>query len=111
MTHDENEFFHANYDQDKEIENDNSQYKNDNFVAFSGKGNRLDGKQKVLSTEGVNITRGPHKRGIPDFDYQIGVLRFIRNLRPLSSSNSEENSKEKSFEAFTGEGKVLIKKK
>jgi len=80
-------------------------------VAFSGKGNRLDGKQKVLITENVNIARGPQRRGIPDYDYQIGVLRFIRNSRPPSSTSSDEISKEKSFEAFTGEGKVLVKKK
>ncbi|GFG35682.1 hypothetical protein Cfor_11468, partial [Coptotermes formosanus] len=55
------------------------------FVAFRGEGNRLDGKkrkdQASSSKTDVKVT---YQRGVPDYNYKIGTLRFIRNSRPPS---------------------------
>ncbi|XP_034827629.1 ubiquitin fusion degradation protein 1 homolog isoform X1 [Maniola hyperantus] len=80
------------------------------FVAFSGEGNRLDGKKKKLTSESdsepqAGSSRQPYVRGIPDYDYVIGTLRFIRNSRPASAK--EETPPEEPFQAFKGEGFTL----
>lgn len=80
------------------------------FIAFSGEGNRLDGKKKKLISESesepsASQSRQPYVRGIPDYDYVIGTLRFIRNSRPASAK--EETPTEVPFEAFKGEGFTL----
>lgn len=46
----------------------------------------------------------PYVRGIPDYNYQIGTLRFIRNYR---SANAKEETPTEPFEAFKGEGFTL----
>jgi len=74
------------------------------FVAFRGAGNRLDGKRRKDS--GPSDTSSPkpvYVRGIPDYDYQIGTLRFLRHVTksPDVSNNKEENDE---FKAFSGEG-------
>ncbi|KAH9643492.1 hypothetical protein HF086_015640 [Spodoptera exigua] len=84
------------------------------FIAFSGEGNRLDGKKKKLirithCQTGikfrVNIVMFiPYVRGIPDYDYVIGTLRFIRNSRPPSA---KEETPSEPFTAFKGEGFTL----
>ena len=43
---------------------------------------RLDGKQKNLDAPRASTSNGPRVRGIPDYDYQIGYLRFLRNAVP-----------------------------
>ncbi|XP_076369361.1 ubiquitin fusion-degradation 1-like isoform X1 [Tachypleus tridentatus] len=63
----------------------NLQVDNPEFVAFSGKGNRLDGKKKGTDPLVSSTNRFPQKRGIPDYDYQIGTLRFIRTVRPVQN--------------------------
>ncbi|XP_072934296.1 ubiquitin fusion degradation protein 1 homolog isoform X2 [Epargyreus clarus] len=80
------------------------------FVAFSGEGNRLDGKKKKLTSESdsepqATQSRQPYVRGIPDYDYVIGTLRFIRNSRPASAK--EEAPAAETFQAFKGEGFTL----
>ncbi|CAB3222137.1 unnamed protein product [Arctia plantaginis] len=80
------------------------------FIAFSGAGNRLDGKKKKLISESesepsASQSRQPYVRGIPDYDYVIGTLRFIRNSRPASAK--EDTTSEVPFEAFKGEGFTL----
>lgn len=47
----------------------------------------------------------PYVRGIPDYDYVIGTLRFIRNSRPPTAK--EETPPEEPFQAFKGEGFTL----
>ena len=98
-------------------------------LPFSGKGNRLDGKapresQLQEGKSGSNMDRehGP-RRGIPDYNYQIGSIRFFRTLRPIQNipndSESEKDGngesggggKSSSFQAFKGEGQTLFKKK
>ncbi|CAH4033850.1 unnamed protein product [Pieris brassicae] len=81
------------------------------FVAFKGEGNRLDGKKKKLTSESDSEPQAsgstrqmPFVRGIPDYDYVIGTLKFIRNSRP---SNSREEAPAEPFQAFKGEGFTL----
>lgn len=56
------------------------------FVAFKGQGNRLDGKKRKDSALPENQTTKPvYVRGIPDYDYKIGTLRFLRNVKPVNN--------------------------
>ncbi|KAH6933294.1 hypothetical protein HPB50_014007 [Hyalomma asiaticum] len=57
------------------------------FVAFSGTGNRLDGKIRSQEVAGGSTVKAIPKRGIPDYDYVIGTLRFIRTARPTVEEN------------------------
>ena len=43
---------------------------------------RLDGKQKNLDAPRASTSNGPRVRGVPDYDYQVGHLRFLRNAAP-----------------------------
>nr|QBH74172.1 ubiquitin fusion degradaton protein [Nicoletia phytophila] len=76
------------------------------FIAFYGEGNRLDGKKKKESggsmQSGVRI---PYERGIPDYNYRIGTLRFLRNSRPSSVKENSDDSVD--FKAFSGTGHSL----
>ena len=79
------------------------------FIAFRGEGNRLDGKKKKLTSESESEAqssqpRQPYVRGIPDYDYVIGTLRFIRNSKPPSA---KEEAPVEPFQAFKGEGFTL----
>jgi ubiquitin fusion degradation protein 1 len=49
------------------------------FVPFTGSGSRLDGKKKYTTSESeVARPKGEYVRGIPDYDYEIGTIKFIR---------------------------------
>ena len=49
------------------------------FVPFTGSGSRLDGKKKRTTSENEVVRpKGEYVRGIPDYDYEIGTLKFIR---------------------------------
>ncbi|XP_013142187.1 PREDICTED: ubiquitin fusion degradation protein 1 homolog isoform X1 [Papilio polytes] len=79
------------------------------FIAFSGEGNRLDGKKKKLTSESESDlqstqARQSYVRGIPDYEWTVGTLRFIRNSRPPSA---KEEAPVEPFEAFKGEGFTL----
>ncbi|XP_013184240.2 ubiquitin fusion degradation protein 1 homolog isoform X1 [Amyelois transitella] len=79
------------------------------FVAFGGTGNRLDGKKKKLTSESdsepqSSQARQTYVRGIPDYDYEIGTIRFIRNSRPPTA---KEEAPAEPFQAFKGEGFTL----
>ncbi|XP_069698965.1 ubiquitin recognition factor in ER-associated degradation protein 1 [Periplaneta americana] len=79
------------------------------FVAFRGEGNRLDGKKKKEAPANNKTTvKVPYQRGVPDYNYSIGTLRFIRNSRPPSKENKEPVEE---FKAFTGEGFSLRQSK
>ena len=55
------------------------------FVAFKGLGNRLDGKKRKESGQIDSQTEKPvYIRGIADYDYKIGTLRFLRNVKPIN---------------------------
>lgn len=77
------------------------------FVPFKGQGNRLDGKKRKDSSQFESITnKVAYVRGIPDYDYKIGTLRFLRNMKPV---NNKEVKDQDEFKAFTGEGFSLRK--
>ncbi|KAJ8975763.1 hypothetical protein NQ317_004813 [Molorchus minor] len=72
------------------------------FIAFRGAGNRLDGKKRKDSTSSdVPSSKPVYVKGIPDYDYEIGTLRFIR--RPMKQKNNE-NEEDSEFRAFSGTG-------
>nr|QBH74173.1 ubiquitin fusion degradaton protein [Orthoderella ornata] len=79
------------------------------FVAFRGQGNRLDGKKKKDASSSSDAPiKVAYQRGVPDYNYKIGTLRFLRNSRPPSKENKEPVEE---FKAFTGEGFSLRKSK
>ncbi|XP_076161657.1 ubiquitin fusion-degradation 1-like isoform X2 [Ptiloglossa arizonensis] len=77
------------------------------FVAFKGQGNRLDGKKRKDPAQSELTTNKPtYIRGIPDYDYKIGTLTFLRSIKPV---NNKEVKDQDEFKAFTGEGFSLRK--
>lgn len=80
------------------------------FRAFSGQGNRLDGKSKS-AVDGPRVQQSHEiKRGIPNYDYQKGKITFIRTLRQPTSDGEKDNKDSAAFTAFSGEGHSLRKK-
>lgn len=72
------------------------------FVAFRGAGNRLDGKKRKDSVS--NDQAGPkpvYVKGIPDYDYQLGTLKFMRKQIKMKNEYNDENGE---FKAFSGAG-------
>lgn len=79
------------------------------FVAFRGQGNRLDGKRRKDSTSSdVTSPKPTYVRGIPDYDYEVGYLKFIRWPGKVSTSN--DNEEDSDFKAFSGAGFTLKKR-
>jgi ubiquitin fusion degradation protein 1 len=83
------------------------------FTAFSGSGNRLDGnKQNKKTITGSAAEKAiVVKRGIPDYNYKIGYLKFIRKSPKADNVNAADESQEAKFIAFSGEGQTIRKKK
>lgn len=86
--------------------------KNGGFKAFSGDGQRLDGKEKKNATrvsEPQQHTK--RERGVPNYNYQKGRLSFARakDLRP--EPEEPMDGVDLGFEAFSGEGQRLRIKK
>lgn len=79
---------------------------------FPGEGKRLDGKMDAVPISDLirNDLRTPVTRGIPDYKYTIGTIRFIRTPKPAPQVVSSDDGKN-IFEAFGGEGKSLHHKK
>merc|ERR1712096_352163 len=77
------------------------------FVAFGGSGNRLDGKKKRTNSEHEIHSKqlAEYTRGIPDYNFEIGNLKFIRNSKPKPKEDDKENGTD--FEAFKGTGQSL----
>ena len=47
-------------------------------------------------------------RGIPDYDYEVGSIRFIRSRPPKAKADTDDVDGDKNgFEAFRGEGQML----
>lgn len=80
------------------------------FVPFRGQGNRLDGKRRKDSSSTEQTPPKPtYVRGIPDYDYQIGTLKFIRwGGGKASTSKDADDGNE--FRAFSGTGFSLKKR-
>ncbi|POI33669.1 hypothetical protein CIB84_002581 [Bambusicola thoracicus] len=94
----------------QDVEADHSGYVSDvGFRAFSGSGNRLDGKKKGVEPSPSPIKPGDIRRGIPNYDFKIGRITFIRNSRPLVKKVEEDEAGSR-FIAFSGEGQSLRKK-
>lgn len=80
------------------------------FIAFKGQGNRLNGRKKKKedsTTAEPTIIKPVYVRGIPDYDYQIGTLKFLRTVKPVNNKEIKESE----FKAFTGEGNLLRRSK
>eukprot|EP00092_Neocalanus_flemingeri_P107391 GFUD01137836.1.p1 GENE.GFUD01137836.1~~GFUD01137836.1.p1 ORF type:complete len:305 (+),score=106.50 GFUD01137836.1:53-967(+) len=77
------------------------------FIAFAGSGNRLDGKKKRTSSETEILNRhiAEYTRGIPDHNFQVGNIRFIRAKKPKDKDDKENI--EDLFQAFEGKGQSL----
>jgi len=45
-------------------------------------------------------------RGVPDYDYQVGSLDFVRDLSYFET-RARNASADSTFQAFTGDGKLL----
>ncbi|XP_039580238.1 ubiquitin recognition factor in ER-associated degradation protein 1 isoform X1 [Passer montanus] len=100
----------AQHEEAADVEADHSGYVSDvGFRAFSGSGNRLDGKKKGVEPSPSPIKPGDIRRGIPNYDFKIGRITFIRNSRPLVKKVEEDESGSR-FIAFSGEGQSLRKK-
>uniref|UniRef100_A0A4W4FDM9 Ubiquitin fusion degradation protein UFD1 N-terminal subdomain 1 domain-containing protein n=1 Tax=Electrophorus electricus TaxID=8005 RepID=A0A4W4FDM9_ELEEL len=98
------------HEEPAEEESDPSNYEMDiGFRAFTGSGNRLDGKKKGIEPSPAPIGPSDIKRGIPNYDFKIGKITFIRNSRPQPRKTEEDDSVS-SFIAFSGEGQSLRKK-
>lgn len=66
----------------------------------------LDGKQKKTSeSESPVKPVVAYQRGIPDYDYQIGTLRFIRTSAKVAED--QDNSDAPQFQPFSGSGQSL----
>ncbi|XP_059078973.1 ubiquitin recognition factor in ER-associated degradation protein 1-like isoform X2 [Tigriopus californicus] len=77
------------------------------FYAFKGQCNRLDGKKRNNSETELMKPKLDYVRGIPDHDYEIGTLRFIRNSKPKKDDANGKAESKNDFEAFKGEGQSL----
>jgi len=75
------------------------------FKAFSGSGTRLDGKNKASSPTTEQSNHKPARRGIPDYNYQPGYIKFIRNNS--NHQNNHVSPDEDAFKPFGGSGKSL----
>jgi len=80
------------------------------FRAFSGQGNRLDGKAKPLPST-LDGVQHEIRRGIPNYDYKKGKITFIRTTRPTIDATNGKENKKINFTAFQGEGQALRRKK
>ncbi|KAB0406853.1 hypothetical protein E2I00_006176, partial [Balaenoptera physalus] len=100
----------AQHEEAAEGEADHSGYAGElGFRAFSGSGNRLDGKKKGVEPSPSPIKPGDIKRGIPNYEFKLGKITFIRNSRPLVKKVEEDEAGGR-FVAFSGEGQSLRKK-
>uniref|UniRef100_A0A8B9KL83 Ubiquitin recognition factor in ER-associated degradation protein 1 n=1 Tax=Astyanax mexicanus TaxID=7994 RepID=A0A8B9KL83_ASTMX len=52
------------------------------LLFYTGSGNRLDGKKKGIEPSPARIDPNDIKRGIPNYEFKIGKITFIRNSRP-----------------------------
>ncbi|XP_063050624.1 ubiquitin recognition factor in ER-associated degradation protein 1 [Engraulis encrasicolus] len=98
------------HEEPTEEDTDPSNYEMDlGFRAFTGSGNRLDGKLKGIEPSPAPIDPSDIKRGIPNYEFKLGRITFIRNSRP-QARRMEEDDAGTSFIAFSGEGQSLRKK-
>jgi len=63
----------------------------------------LDGKPLTPSKKNLKT---PVQRGIPDFNFKVGTINFIRRLPPAPVKKDSKRT----FTAFEGEGSTLKRK-
>ncbi|XP_030631005.1 ubiquitin recognition factor in ER-associated degradation protein 1 isoform X2 [Chanos chanos] len=98
------------HEEPTEEETDPANYEMDvGFRAFTGSGNRLDGKKKGIEPSPAPIDPSDIRRGIPNYEFKVGRITFIRNSRPQPKKTEEDDSVS-NFIAFSGEGQSLRKK-
>ncbi|KAG5280957.1 hypothetical protein AALO_G00065880 [Alosa alosa] len=98
------------HEEPAEEDTDPSNYEMDlGFRAFTGSGNRLDGKTKGIEPSPAPIDPSDIKRGIPNYEFKLGRITFMRNYRP-QARRIEEDDAGNNFIAFSGEGQSLRKK-
>lgn len=98
-------------DQEDETDNvDLSGYTDNRFRAFSGYGNRLDGKKRQGDQPMDSDMQAELKRGIPNYNYKRGTLNFIRSSRTANGAAEGKEGEPSDFEAFSGSGQALRKK-
>lgn len=77
------------------------------FYSFQGSGNRLDGKKKNLELPQEELLkRLPRQRGIPDYDYQVGYIKFWRRA-PKTNGTETKLEETEDFDPFKGKGTSL----
>lgn len=77
------------------------------FVAFRGEGKRLDGKRRKESNNSdPTPMKQAYMRGIPDYDYEIGSLKFLRNSKPKIDIPEIQEE----FKPFSGTAHTMHKK-
>lgn len=86
---------------------DYSQFVEPKFSAFTGLGNRLDGKKKNCENSSSPATATEYVKGIPNYNYQIGTITFNRYAR--ADKKSDNNDDGPTFEAFSGSGQTIRK--
>lgn len=98
-------------EEEEEMAVDPSEYISQmSFRAFTGQGNRLDGKTKNTESSPAAIDPQHFKRGIPNYEYSRRKITFVRNSRAQNGHNGVNKEKEDAFQAFSGEGQSLRKK-
>lgn len=64
----------------------------------------MDGKErKDAPASAPGPSRTPYIRGVPDYDYKIGTLKFLRNVKP----SKEIQQKTPEFKPFQGTSYTL----
>uniref|UniRef100_A0A1I8M523 Ubiquitin fusion degradation protein 1 homolog n=1 Tax=Musca domestica TaxID=7370 RepID=A0A1I8M523_MUSDO len=71
---------------------------------FKGSGVRLDGKKKKDNQLDAPVIKKILARGVPDYDYQFGYLKFDRTIKPISDRVAEVDASPAVQESFQGEG-------
>lgn len=131
----------ADDDEEDMVNHQQSHYEANNFVTFSGEGNRLDGKKKKcdkvepVQATVVRIFFGlssaqaerekiecfsrhflqTYTRGIPDYDHPYGLIRFDRSVKPIDeikkAAEDAAGKPDDEFKTFQGAGFTLRKGK
>jgi len=101
--------------EDFEMDHDSILPEQKGFVAFTGEGNILDENKKkkfnadASSSKATPVPKVPYQRGIPDYNYSVGTLQFIRNNKPVPEKENKVPVSE--FKPFFGSGQSLRKSK
>nr|VZI37106.1 unnamed protein product [Spirometra erinaceieuropaei] len=77
------------------------------FQIFGGSGSRLDGRSCEPSTSGSTSAPSGSRitqRGIPNYDYRPGGLKFLRMGNKVTTEHEDVSPK---FKPFEGEGTKL----